>query len=201
MDDVAEITARYQRRADRFDALVAAVSPERWDGPSPCAEWTTRDVVGHIVDMHAAMLHPVGRSLSPAPSLQDDPLGAYRAARADVEALLADPEVAGSECQTPMGPQPVAGHIDGVVSQDLVLHGWDLARGAGLDDTFDPEELDRLWPGVNDIPDEMRIPGAFGPGVVVFGPEVEVAHDAPIQSRVLGKLGRDPNWAPAPLTA
>ena len=57
-----------------------------------------------------------------------------------------------------MGPQTVAEHIDGVVSPDLVLHGWDLARGAGLDDTLDPEELDRLWPGVNDIPDEMRIP-------------------------------------------
>jgi uncharacterized protein (TIGR03086 family) len=197
---LADITARYRRRADHFEALVAAVDPADWDAPSPCAEWRVRDVVGHIVDMHDVMLRPADRQPSPRPSTEDDPLGAYRAARGDVEALLADPAVAGSVCDTPMGRMTIAEHVDGVVSADLVLHGWDLARGAGLDDTIDPEALDRLWPGIQDIPDEMRIPDHFGPGIVVFGPEVAVPDDAPVQDRLLGKIGRDPNWT-APTTS
>ena len=33
----------------------------------------------------------------------------------------------------------VAEHIDQVVSADLVLHGWDLARATGQDETMDPD--------------------------------------------------------------
>ena len=91
-----------------------------------------------------------------------------------------------------MGRMSIAEHIDGVVSADLVLHRWDLARAAGLDDTIDPDEVARMWPGIEQIPDEMRIPDHFGPGVVVFGPEVPVPADAPLQDRLLGKIGRDP---------
>jgi uncharacterized protein (TIGR03086 family) len=189
---VSEIADRYRTRADAFQSKVAAARPDRWDDRSPCADWTARDVVGHIIDMHGVMLRPLGRGLSPAPALADDPLGAFTAARADVEALLADPEVAATEVDTPMGRSTVEQHVDQVVSTDLVIHGWDLARATGQDDTIDPAEVDRMWPGVQHIPEEMRIPGAFGPGVVVFGPEVKVPEDASRQDRLLGLLGRDP---------
>ena len=199
-DPVAAIVARYRRRADRFGALVEAVAAADWDAPSPCSEWRARDVVGHIVDMHGVMLARVDRALTPAPSTEHDPASAYRAARADVESVLADRALATAECDTPMGRMTVAQHIDGVVSTDLVLHGWDLARATGLDDAIDPEEVERLWPDIERLPDEMRIPEFFGPGVFVFGPEVAVAPDAPLQQRLLGKLGRDPHWT-APVTS
>lgn len=189
-----DIGRRYTRRADRFEALVTAVDPARWDDPSPCAEWRARDVVGHIVDMHDVMLRPAGRTLSPAASTDEDPVAAFRAARADVEALLADRDLATSECDTPTGRMTVAEHIDGVMSADLVLHGWDLARATGLDDTIDPDEVTAMWPSMEHIPDEMRIPEHFGPGVIVFGPEVPVPATASTQDRLLGKIGRDPAW-------
>ena len=149
--------------------------------------------MGHIIDMHGVMLRPLDRQLSPAPSIEEDPLAAFRAARADIEALLDDPALADMECDTPMGKMTIAEHIDGVVSLDMVIHGWDLARATGQDDTMDPEEVERMWPSMQSIPDEMRIPGAFGPGIVVFGPEVEVPADAPLQDRLLGVLGRQPH--------
>lgn len=187
-----EISDRYRRRADIFEALVANVAADRWSSPSPCDDWDARGVVGHIIDMHGVMLNPLGRELSPAPTLDADPLGAFRAARADVEAVLADPVTAQHECDTPMGRMTVAEHVDGVVSEDMVIHGWDLARATGQDDTIDPAEVERLWPSVQDMPEEMRTPGAFGPGIVVFGPEVAVPADAPLQDRLMGKFGRDP---------
>jgi uncharacterized protein (TIGR03086 family) len=194
------IAERYRARADAFERKIAAVRPDQWSNQSPCAAWTARDVVGHIIDMHGVMMRPLERELSPAPSLETDPLSAFRAARADVEALLNDPAVAGTEIDAPMGRMTVEQHVDQVPSTDMVLHGWDLARATGQDDAIDPAEVEGLWAAMNAIPadlmEQFRTPGAFGPGVEVFGAEVPVPEDAPLQDRLLGLIGRDPAWAP-----
>ena len=190
------VAQRYRRRSDAFEATVAAVGAADWSRPSPCAEWDARDVVRHVVDMHRVMLRPYGLDPRPAPGVDEDPPAALRAARADVEALLGDPELAARVVESPAGTMPGADMVDQVASADLVVHRWDLARATGQDDTIDPGELDAMWPGLQQIPDVMRVPGAFGPGVVVFGPVVQVPADAPLQDRALGLLGRDPAWAP-----
>lgn len=196
----SEVADRYRRRADAFDRKVESVRPDQWSNPSPCEKWTARDVVRHIVDMHGAMLRPLGRALGPAPSIDDDPVGAFRAARADVEAILNDPSLAGQECETPTGRMTAEQHIDRVVSEDLPLHGWDLARATSQDDTMDPEDVERAWSAMRAIPGELmekfRTPGAFGPGIEVFGPEVKVEKDASVQDRLLAFIGRDPRWRP-----
>ncbi|MEU6713556.1 TIGR03086 family metal-binding protein [Nonomuraea sp. NPDC046802] len=197
---MSETTDRYRRRADAFERTVVAVRPDQWANPSPCEKWTARDVVRHIVEMHAAMLHPLGRSLGPAPSMDEDPVAAFRAARADVEAILNDPALASRTCDTPTGPVTAEQHIDQVVSEDLPLHGWDLARATGQDDTIDPEDVERAWAGMRALPAELvekfRTPGAFGPDVEVFGSEVKVAQDASPQDKLLAFIGRDPHWRP-----
>lgn len=189
---MSEIADRYRRRADAFEHKVAGVAPDQWANQSPCAEWTARDLVGHVVDMHTAMLQPLDRRPHPGPSVDEDPLAAFVNARAGIEAVLDDPTLAATECNTPMGPATAADHIDQVASADLVVHGWDLARATGQDDTIDPEEVERMWPVAQAMDERMRVPGAFGPGIVVFGPEVPVPHSAPLQDRLLGLLGRDP---------
>lgn len=189
------IAERYRRRADAFERRIAAVRGDQWANQSPCAAWTALDVVDHIVSMHGYMLRPVHRDLGVAPSVGQDPLGAFRAARAAVEAVLGDPALAGTGCETPNGPMTVEQQIDEVVSDDLVLHGWDLARATGQDEAMDPADVERLWAATSAIPPEVmekfRTPGSFGPGVEVFGPEIEVAGNAPLQDRLLGLIGRD----------
>jgi uncharacterized protein (TIGR03086 family) len=193
MTDIAD---RYRAHADAFEAKVAAVRPDQWSSPSPCARWNARDVVDHIVSMHGYMLAPLGRNLGSDVSVADDPLAAFQAARAAVEAVLRDPELAQTRCETPTGEMTAEDQIDQVVSDDLVLHGWDLARATGQDDTMDPQDVQRLWESTRSVPAEVmeqyRTPGAFGPGVEVYGPEVQVADDAPLQHRLLGLIGRDP---------
>jgi uncharacterized protein (TIGR03086 family) len=200
LSDDETIEARYRRHADAFGRIVAAVGPDQWSNPSPCVAWNARAVVGHIVDMHTVILRTLGRTLSLAPSWADDPLAAFTAARADVEAILADPTLLGQEYDTPGGRMPIEQQIDRVVSEDMVLHGWDLARATGQDDTMDPRDVERLSASFASIPPELmeqfRTPGAFGPGIEVFGPEVKVSDDASPQDRILGAVGRDPAWAP-----
>jgi uncharacterized protein (TIGR03086 family) len=192
---MSELAERYRRRADAFEAKVAAVAPEQWAKQSPCEKWSARDVVDHVVSMHGVMLRPLNKALPKAPTVAEDPLGAFRAARASVEAVLDDPELAGANCDTPAGRMTVADQIDQVISDDLVLHGWDLARATGQDEAMDPQDVERLWASNSAMPAEVmeryRTPGAFGPGIEVFGPEIKVAEDAPLQDRLLGLIGRD----------
>jgi uncharacterized protein (TIGR03083 family) len=35
--------------AQRNVELVAQVGPEQWDIPTPCAEWSVRTLVGHLI--------------------------------------------------------------------------------------------------------------------------------------------------------
>jgi len=185
------IAARYQKRADAFERTVAAVSPDQWGNPSPCTEWDARDVVGHVIDMHGVMLRPLNRGLSPAPELRDDPLAAFRAARADIEAVLFQPELARTVDQSPVGRLTVEQHIDQVISADLVIHRWDLARATGQDDTLDPDDIERvgrLWDDVFAAVGEARLRSQR-----VLGPIVDVPADAGPQDRLLGRLGRHPH--------
>ena len=189
---MGEIAERYRRRADAFEQKVAAVAPDQWENQSPCAKWTARDVVEHVVTMHGVMLTPVFRKLEPA----DDPLSAFQEARAAIEDVLDDPIAALTESDTPGGRMTVEQHIDQVVSDDLVLHGWDLARATAQDETIEPVDIERLWATEVTIPPDLmakyRTPGAFGEGIEVYGAEVPVASDAPLQDRLLGLLGRQP---------
>ena len=190
----AEVAARYAARADRFQAVIEGAPDDRWSSPSPCEDWRAVDVVQHVLDMHAAMLRPLERTLSDAPAVDADPLAAFRSARHDLAEILADDTISQSDVPTPMGSMTLAEHIDQVASEDLVIHGWDLAKATGQEHQLDPEEVERMWPAAQQMDERMRTPGAFGPDIVVFGPVVEVPDEAPVSDRLLGLLGRDPHW-------
>lgn len=182
------IAERYRARADAFETKILNVKPDQWDNPSPCAKWTARGVVDHVIDMHGVMVgHPIPRT--------DDVLADFREARRQVEQELAS-DRASATVTTPTGPMTVADHIDQVLSDDMVLHGWDLARATGQDETIPASDVERLWKIAMGIPPEVmakcRTPGAFGQGIEVYGPEIPVPSDAPLQARLLGYVGRDP---------
>lgn len=182
------IADRYRARADAFEAKVAAVRSDQWENPSPCAKWTALEVVDHVIDMHGVML---GEAIART----DDPLTDFREARRQVEEALGS-ERARSVVATPGGQMTLEDHIDQVVSDDLVLHGWDLARATGQDETIPAADVERLWATAQSVPADLmerfRMPDAFGPGIEVYGAEIPVPEDAPLQDRLLGYVGRDP---------
>lgn len=190
----AQVLKHYRRRADAFESLVAATRDDQWSDQSPCDKWDARAVVEHIVMMQDVMLRPLDLTPSAGPPVADDPLGAFRRARADVEALLVDPANASRMTSSPAGALSVADMVHQVASQDLVHHGWDLAKATGQDATMHPDDVAELLPVVEGLPPEVYIPGAYGPDIEVLGPKVPVAADASPQDRLLGLLGRDPHW-------
>jgi len=182
---VNQTAVRYRTLADEFERRIRRVVPEQWSNPSPCEEWTARGVVGHVVATHGMMLGLIGRELSEAPPVDDDPLAAFQAARADMQTVLDDPELAATEYDGMFGRTQISATVDRFLGMDLVIHGWDLARATGQDEHLDPAEVERIWADAQELGDNLRQPG-------VCAPPVEIADDAPRQDRLLAHLGRDP---------
>ena len=168
-DAMSAVADRYRRHADAFERMVGGrARPSSGPISRRARRGMPRGVVEHVVVMHGVMLRPVDQRAESGP-VRTRRSGAARSRwpRADVEAVLDDPELAGLECDTPNGRMTVARQIDEVVSDDLVLHGWDLARATGQDDTMDPEDVERLWAITTAIPaalmEKYRTPGRVRP--------------------------------------
>ena len=180
---MSEIADRYRRLCGEFADKVAQVSPERWVAPSPCADWTARDVVAHVVDVHGMFLGLVGRPFERTVSVDVDPSDALREASAQVQADLDDPARASAMFEGFFGPMSFEGAIDRFVCFDLAIHGWDLARATGLDETIAPADIARLRGAAEAFGDALHQSG-------VCGPSIAVAPDADDQTKLLALLGR-----------
>ncbi|WP_433609304.1 TIGR03086 family metal-binding protein [Prescottella agglutinans] len=173
----------YRRLAAALTEIVDAVPADRWESPSPCEGWTTRDVVAHIVDTQAQMVGVVGLSIPEGPAAADDPAGAWRHTRDAVQAILDDPAKAGLEYDGHFGRTDLASTIRTFYCFDLIVHGWDIARAAGLDVTIPERDMDMLDTVIAQLGDSIRMDG-------VCGPAVAVAPDADRHTRILATLGR-----------
>ncbi|MEV4143673.1 TIGR03086 family metal-binding protein [Amycolatopsis sp. NPDC049691] len=180
----------YRRAQDGFDAVLAAVPDDRWDAPSACAEWSVRDVAGHVIwgqrqlrawASGADYGETAGAPGAPHPAVlaAADPVGTWRAAA--VRTLTGD-ELGRKVSLPGLGEVPVAGIVP-LLTTDLVAHSWDIDRDVRL-----PPDLVALafgWARANVV----RRPG-------FFGPELVPPAGADEQTRMLAFLGRRA-WEPA----
>jgi uncharacterized protein (TIGR03086 family) len=181
---MSEISDRYRRLSDAFAGKIAAVPADRWDSQTPCEEWTARDLVGHVVGTQGMFLGFIGEGLGDIPSADDDPLAAWNAARAQIQARLDDPQKASKEFEGMMGKSTFEAAVDKFLCTDLVVHGWDLSQGAGLDDQIEAEDALRVLGYMEPMGDALRSPGAFGAAV-------EAPPGADEQQKMLAFLGRE----------
>ena len=183
MSDIAE---RYRRLAQEMADRISAVPDDRWSSPSPCEEWSARDVVRHLVDTPGIFFGLVGRDApTGGPSVDDDPAGAFAHVRDGVQAALDDPAVAELSYDGIFGPSTFEQGIAQFICADLVIHGWDLARATGQDERLDPDEVRAIHAALLPMGDALRSPGAFGPAI-------EPPPDADEQTRFLCFIGRQP---------
>jgi uncharacterized protein (TIGR03086 family) len=92
---------------------------------------------------------------------------------------------------TKAGGIDLPGEVAGVVALDeLVVHGWDVARASGQPYDCDDESLNAVLTFVAPLAAE----GLEAQREGLFGPVVAVPDDAPLLDRVVGLTGRDPSW-------
>jgi uncharacterized protein (TIGR03086 family) len=182
---MTEISERYTRLAGAFAEKVAAVPDDAWSNESPCQEWKARDVLKHVIATQGMFLGFVGRDPAEGPSVDDDPLGAWQAASGAVEAGLADPQVATAEYDGFSGRSTFEEGVGRFLCFDLVVHGWDLARATGQDETIADDDVTLVRQAADAFGPALRSPQAFGP-------EVEAPPGADDQAKLLAFLGRQP---------
>ncbi|WP_374970851.1 TIGR03086 family metal-binding protein [Terrabacter sp. BE26] len=186
-----DVLDTYTRLADAFGAVVDRVPTDQWDAPSPCEGWSARDVLAHVVTSQRAFLADRGLDARTAHHLDvDDPDGsstdlraAWHAHDARMRELLADLAVAGLEYDGFFGRTTVGRTIVAFHGFDLVVHRWDLATAAGLDERLAGDELEMLERSADGFGEHLYDDG-------VCAPAVPVRDGADRQERLLARLGR-----------
>jgi uncharacterized protein (TIGR03086 family) len=185
--------------ARRMAALVGGVSDGQLGGVTPCPAYTLGDLLDHLGGMAIAFTAAARKTVPPggsqAPSGDASRLEEGwrdRFAR-DLDTLAvawADP---GAWTGTAVaGGVELPGEVAGLVALDeLVVHGWDVARASGQPYDVDPASLE----AVHGFVAQFSGPGQEESRAGLFGPVVPVPDDAPLLDRVVGMAGRDPSWS------
>ncbi|MEU6684833.1 TIGR03086 family metal-binding protein [Streptomyces sp. NPDC046832] len=195
MTDTTGTTLDLGPQTEAVAQLVAGVTDEQLADPTPCPAYAVRHLLGHLAGLAAAFRDAARKDLgattdtSPGSALPELAPG-WREDLPDVLAELGDAwrDPAARTGMTRAGGVDLPGEVAGLVATDeLVVHGWDLARATGQPYSPDPAALrvchDFLAASVDD-------PGRGA----VFGPVVTVEADAPLLDRAIGLSGRDPRW-------
>ncbi len=175
--------------------IVKAVPADQMDAPTPCAEWDVRALLNHVIGTlwlaegllsDRAPRYPMAPgALPPVDVAGDDPAAAYAEASSAMLAAASVGDTLTRVHVTPLGEMPGPG-LAGFTTLDILVHGWDLAKATGQ-----PADLDgRLATHVLGFADQTLATAQSRAGRI--GPAVSVPADAPLTSRLVAFLGRQP---------
>lgn len=175
---------------DATGQLVVGVRGEQWSDPTPCTDWTVRDLVNHLVAGNRLLSGLLRGEPSPSRSIPRgiDQLGAelvvaYRGAAAELLAAFELPGVMQRVVSVPLGSVPgvVALHLRLI---EAIVHGWDLAKATGQALQIPDELAGQELQFTREKPADVR------PGTRPFGPPQPVAPDDPALDLLAACLGR-----------
>ncbi|GGU83620.1 TIGR03086 family metal-binding protein [Lentzea flava] len=179
-----------------YDAAVRLLARvESFEAPSPCAGWTVRQVANHLVgglvlltriaEGETVPQHEFNaQATADTDNLGDDPAAALRTVADRSLAALRAPGTLDRTFPFMGGTELPGVALANICLLESVVHGWDIARGAGLGFEVDEDLVaaTREFAQVT-VTDESRSAGRFGPAVAA-------PPDASAFASLLGHLGR-----------
>lgn len=188
----AELLAR---AATALAGITATIKPDQLTAPTPCAEFDVRALVNHLL-FWGPSLEAAGRKESvPPPAASEsevdltggDFAGTLRS-HLDRVATTWRTSAAWTGVTRMGGPTELPATVIGrMLTTELLVHSWDLARATGQRPPWDPELVAAVHA-------EVAANAAQGREMGVYGPEIPVPSTASTLDRALGLTGRDPNW-------
>lgn len=189
----------YARARGQMAALIDAVDPKHLDGPTPCAEFDVRSLLGHIVGgcNRWAVLGAGGDGLAIEPMVTGVPEDGWPAAYDEASRHVADSWAPDARMEAavavPWGTAPGRVAMTGYV-METVTHAWDLSRALGGDPARDlDQDLAEFVFGFARValPPERRGPE------VPFAEARDADPGASTYDQLAAWLGREPNWPAA----
>ena len=186
---MSTLLEQYDHALTEFDSRVAQIGADQWSSPTPCTEWTVRDLVAHLVDecrwvpylLDGGSPAAAGDRFAGDP-LGDDPSAAWREQSAAARAALAADGALDHTVTVSYGEISARDYL-WQLTVDLTVHAWDLARGIGADEQLEHELVRRIHAETEKDLETLAASGLFDP------PVHPPAH-ADLQARMLGLFGR-----------
>ncbi|MFC5719314.1 TIGR03086 family metal-binding protein [Streptomyces gamaensis] len=183
------LLARHGEALELFTEHVHAIGRDQWRAPTPCADWTVRDLVNHLTaeqlwvpfTVGGATMAEVGDRFD-GDRLGDHPTRAWDHAVAGALAAFREPGALDRTVHLSYGPSPCAAYCSQMTA-DATVHAWDLARAIGADETIPKTLLDFTQGEFGAYADDLA-------GTGLFAPPVEPPPGADAQTVLLAQLGR-----------
>jgi nitrilase len=184
-----EVPELHQRAVERFSRLVEQVADDQWDKPTPCQDWSVRQLVNHVAGENCwtpplfagQTVDDVGDRFD-GDVLGADPVTAWKTGAAEAIAAVREPEAMERTVHLSFGDFSGSEYAMQLFA-DMLIHGWDLARATGADERLDPELVTALAAWFSGVADVYRESGAIAP-------RPDVPDDADPQTRLLAEFGR-----------
>ena len=186
--------------AQRLADLVAQVGDDELGQPTPCPAYTVGDLIDHVGGLALAFTAAANKEfgtygdVAPAGNaarLVDDWRTRIPRDLARLAEAWRKPDAWAGMTRIGGGDAP-AGMAGLSLADELVVHGWDVARATGQPYRAEPGVLDAARAFLS----QFASPDAPAGPEVAFGPARELPGDAPPLDRVVALAGRDPAWAP-----
>jgi uncharacterized protein (TIGR03086 family) len=116
--------------------VVAGITPDQLDRPTPCATFTVRGVLEHMVGGATAFTAAFRGQPAPEADLSD-PLGSFGPVIGELLDTIREPGNLEKTIQAPFGEVTGDAFARFLVLDGLV-HGWDMARATGQ--AYDPPD-------------------------------------------------------------
>lgn len=183
--------------ASEVKRLLEGITDEQLSAPTPCESTPVAGLLDHLMGLTLAFRDAAAKTSGPdsgkasasAADLDPDWRTLLPQRLDELAAAWKDP-AAWQGMTWAGGVELPAEVMGGVAVDELVLHGWDLARATGQSFSADPASTQACF----EFTSAMSKPGEEAAREGLFGPVVEVADDAPMLERALGFSGRDPAW-------
>jgi uncharacterized protein (TIGR03086 family) len=194
------------------EEAIARLGADDLDRPTPCSDMTVRELLGHLV-MAGERAACAGRRVPLAewpmagPDLTlDGWLPRWSETAATAKKAWADDALLGEMMALPWG-QFVGSSVVSVYTNELLVHGWDLATAIRVTLAWDQgaiavaaDEMHRQLPEPDRGPLWSSMAAMMPPGVPwedPFANAVDVTDDAAPIERLVAWSGRDPYWSPS----
>jgi uncharacterized protein (TIGR03086 family) len=186
-----DLNTLYHRTVEAWADRVNAVGADQWDAPTPCREWTVRDLVNHVVGEDAwtvplvegQTIEQVGGSLD-GDLLGDQPVRAALDAATAATRATAERLPGGGTVHLSYGEEQLA-EYDHQLAADHLVHACDHAVAPGRDARLDPHLVGEVQAWFTEREPMYRAGGAIGPRGISHGGA---------QADLLAAFGRDSEW-------
>ncbi|TDC23943.1 TIGR03086 family metal-binding protein, partial [Kribbella albertanoniae] len=144
------VLAALERVQDSVGVVVRAAAPDQFCLPTPCANWTVRDLLDHLV-WENIIWGGLAQGSPPTGGHTDDHLGddhiaAFETAAANARESFRQPGL----LDRSFGPAPGRRLVEQLLVE-LLVHGWDLATALGHDHDLVPDLARAALPVVQEI--------------------------------------------------